>query len=162
MCGDHQNPQWVQYCKAFAGDVWSWQLGYERRNTDSMQFMMQDGTYPTHYQRLMYTCELLTHLVAYGTGENYVQNVSAWKVKKCIIMVWSTMYACGTSLLTGMWEFRFESDFRLFCSSQNPIFRLLMHWKAHFFRHFRLFQTFSHKCSHTPVLTTGSSHSKSK
>ena len=32
------------------------------------------------------------------------------------------------------------SDF--FCSSQNPIFRILMHWKAHLFRHFRLFQTF--------------------
>ena len=50
---------------------------------------------------------------------------------------------------SGMWEFRFYSDFRLVCSSQNPIFRLLMHWKAHLFRHFRLFQTFSHRCSHT-------------
>ena len=51
-------------------------------------------------------------------------------------------------LNTGMWEFRFSSDFRLFCSSQNPIFTLLMHWKAHLYR---LFQTFSHRRSHTPV-----------
>ena len=25
-----------------------------------------------------------------------------------------------------------------------------MHWKAHLFRHYRLFQTISHRCSHTP------------
>ena len=25
-----------------------------------------------------------------------------------------------------------------------------MHWKAHLFRHFRIFQSFSHKCFHTP------------
>ena len=48
----------------------------------------------------------------------------------------------------GMWEFRFLSDFRLICSSQNPIFRLLMHWKAHLFSHFRLFLTFSEFFSH--------------
>ena len=38
-----------------------------------------------------------------------------------------------------------SSDFNLIsdsCSSQNPIFRLLMHWKAHLFMHFRLFQNF--------------------
>ena len=46
---------------------------------------------------------------------------------------------------SGMWEFRFV------CSAQNPIFRLLMHWKAHLFRHFRLIQTLSHRCSHTPA-----------
>ena len=51
-----------------------------------------------------------------------------------------------------MWEFRFQSDFRLFFSSQNPIFRIWMHWIAHLFRHFRLFETFSHRRSHTPVL----------
>ena len=43
---------------------------------------------------------------------------------------------------------RILSDFRLFCSSQNPIFRHLMHWKAHLFRHCRLFKTFSHRRSH--------------
>ena len=51
-----------------------------------------------------------------------------------------------------MWEFRFLSDFRLFCSSQNPIFRLVMHWKAHLFRRFRFFQTFSHRRSQHPLL----------
>ena len=54
-------------------------------------------------------------------------------------------------------DFNLISD--LFCSSQNPIFRLLMHWKAYLFKHFRLFQTFSdffrlfqtfsHRRSHT-------------
>ena len=29
------------------------------------------------------------------------------------------------------------------CSSQNPISRLVMHWKTHLFRHFRLFQIIS-------------------
>ena len=29
-----------------------------------------------------------------------------------------------------------------------------MHWKVHLFRHFRLFQTFSHRCSHTPVISS--------
>ena len=42
-----------------------------------------------------------------------------------------------------MWDFRFWSDFRLFCCSQKPKFQtinaVLMHWKAHLFRHFRLF-----------------------
>ena len=33
--------------------------------------------------------------------------------------------------------------FQTFCSSQNPIFRPLMHRKAHLFKNFRLFQTFS-------------------
>ena len=32
--------------------------------------------------------------------------------------------------------------FQTFLLFTNPIFRLLMHWKAHLFRHFRLFQTF--------------------
>ena len=47
-----------------------------------------------------------------------------------------------------------SSDLNLtfFCSSQIPIVRLLMHWKAHHFWHFRLFQTFSHRWSRTPGL----------
>ena len=40
-------------------------------------------------------------------------------------------------------DFNLISDF--FCSSLNPIFWLLMHWKAHLLRHFRLFQTFSYR-----------------
>ena len=48
----------------------------------------------------------------------------------------------------------FYSDFRLFCSSQNPIFRLLMLFECiekHIFSGISdYFQTFSHKCSHTP------------
>ena len=46
--------------------------------------------------------------------------------------------------------------FQLFCSSQNPIFRLLMQSecieKHILFRHFRLFHTFSDRCSRTPVM----------
>ena len=33
-----------------------------------------------------------------------------------------------------------------------------MHWKVHLFRHFRLFQTFSHRRSHTPVLGMAKCH----
>ena len=41
--------------------------------------------------------------------------------------------------------------FQTFLLFIKPIFRLLMHWKAHLFRHFRLFQTYSHRHSHTPA-----------
>ena len=42
--------------------------------------------------------------------------------------------------------------FQTFLLFIKPIIRLLMHWKAHLFRHLRLFQTYSHRHSHTPVL----------
>ena len=64
----------------------------------------------------------------------------------------STLQGCESS------DFNLISDF--FCSSQNPIFRLSMHFECNekhiLFRHFRLFQTFSPKCSHTPDSTTSS------
>ena len=55
---------------------------------------------------------------------------------------------CLYEILAGTWEFRLSSDFRLFCSSQNPIFRLLMQFECnekHIFAgisdYFRLFLT---------------------
>ena len=53
-----------------------------------------------------------------------------------------TKYSCYMFQGCESSDFNLISDFFFFCSSQNPIFRLLMHWKAHLFRHFRLFQTF--------------------
>ena len=57
------------------------------------------------------------------------------------------------NVITGMLEFRFWSSFRIFwlffCSSGDPIFRLLMSWGTHLFGHFGLFQTlFSQTISH--------------
>ena len=43
--------------------------------------------------------------------------------------------------------------FLLFTKPHFQTFSALLHWKAHLFRHFRLFQTFSHRHSHTPSLT---------
>ena len=70
-----------------------------------------------------------------------------------LLLIWPSPSG-DCQVLSGMWEFRFQSDFRLFCSSQNSIFRLLMHWKAHlsgiadYFRLFQAFfsQTLSHPC----------------
>ena len=42
--------------------------------------------------------------------------------------------------------------FQTFLLFTNPHFRFLCIEKVHLFRHFRLFQTFSHRRSHTPVL----------
>ena len=49
--------------------------------------------------------------------------------------------------------------FQTFFALHKPHFQTFnavwMHWKAHVFRYFRLFQTFSHthRCFHTPVLS---------
>ena len=67
---------------------------------------------------------------------------------------WSEIWKVAPKItFSGMWEFRFQSDFRLFALHKTPyICRLLMHWKAHLFKHFRLFETFffgqtlSHSC----------------
>ena len=52
-------------------------------------------------------------------------------------------------------DFNLISRFFFFGSTQNPIFRLFnavwMHWKAHLFRHFRLFQTFFLTDALTPL-----------
>ena len=44
--------------------------------------------------------------------------------------------------------------FQTFLLFTKPHFQTLnavwMHWKAHLFKHFILFQTFSHRCSHIP------------
>ena len=60
------------------------------------------------------------------------------------------MYVCVFIYLFVYYRDVNSSDFNLkfpkfVCSSQNLIFR-------HLFRHFRLFQTFSHRCSHTLVI----------
>ena len=52
-----------------------------------------------------------------------------------------------------MWEIYFHliSDFFAHHKPHFQTFDVIwMHWKAHLFRHFRLYQTFSHKCSNTP------------
>ena len=78
------------------------------------------------------------------TTTNWDHCIEVCNLTTCRIEDWNStrdMYDCGNNG-QGCESSDFNQISYLFCSSQNPTFRLLMHWKAHLFRHFRLFQTF--------------------
>ena len=71
---------------------------------------------------------------ACNTIHFYLKVMLGWKYfadlnDKCVIdhEMWNYNFVPLDVPFPGMWEFGFESHFRLFFSSQNPVFRLLMH-----------------------------------
>ena len=122
---------------------------------DSFQTPTQRTVHRTYTTTMCTRSENTSHIV-----------LTRWRLVPCINQGWSLWEMCVVAKSNRLQWVKYSvihrdvrvqifilfQTFSLFTKPNFQTFNAVwMHWKAHLFRHFRLFQTFPHRFSHTPV-----------